>query len=398
MKVQKLPLFNLLFLFSLGYIYFFIFSPTLPMLSEHFQVSVGEAQLTMTIFLLGFAISQLIYAPIANAFGRKKAIYFGCILAILGALMALYAYKINAFTFFLTARLIMAFGACVGTVLVYTMIADVYNLKHRKIKIIYLTLMLAVMNNVAVFIGGFLLDYLGVNWIFYFLILYAVLVLISSYFLPETAEEINIKHLRIEVFCKKYLVALKDPRIFIFGLISGFMAASIISFATVAPFIMMNQMKMSATDYGTWMLVTSIGLLVGSLFARFLAGKLSDFNTIVIFSICAVVSVFVMFLVFVFGFINPYTLFFPVTVYYIFIIIIFPNSAAMAIEHAVDKATSSSAFAFVYLMLATLTLFVMNILHEKRAFAIPLNFLVFMCAIAILLVIAKGAKCDRKKT
>ena len=48
-----------------------IFAPALPEIAQYFHISQGHSQLTITLFLLGYAIGQLIYGPLANRFGRR---------------------------------------------------------------------------------------------------------------------------------------------------------------------------------------------------------------------------------------------------------------------------------------------------------------------------------------
>ena len=45
--------------------------PALPEIADYFGKSVGATQLVVTSFLLGYAIGQLIYGPLANHYGRK---------------------------------------------------------------------------------------------------------------------------------------------------------------------------------------------------------------------------------------------------------------------------------------------------------------------------------------
>src|SRR5690606_37800376 len=66
-----------------------LFTPSFPLLVRDFGLSAGETQFTVTIFLVGYALGQLPYGPLANRFGRKKALYAGLVLALAGTLLAL---------------------------------------------------------------------------------------------------------------------------------------------------------------------------------------------------------------------------------------------------------------------------------------------------------------------
>ena len=66
-----------------------IMTPALPAIADFFGRSVGTTQLAVTSFLLGYALGQLIYGPIANRHGRKIALYIGIAIATLGSLFSI---------------------------------------------------------------------------------------------------------------------------------------------------------------------------------------------------------------------------------------------------------------------------------------------------------------------
>jgi MFS family permease len=377
-------------MFSLGYVYMFIFSATLPQMSVHFSVTSAIAQLTMTVYLLGFCLSQLIYAPISNAFGRKKALYFGSTLALIGTFLSLIFFHLRHYEAFLIARFIMALGACVGTVLAFTMIADVYSAKERKIRFTYLSMTLAIMLNLSIFTGGWIMKFFGIEGVFYFLFLFSLLVLYNIYHLPETAKEINIKHIHPKRVLKNYSIALKQPQLWIFALLVGCITASLYSFSTIAPFISVHVLKISAVSYGNWTLLTSLGIFFGPLCARLLTSYLPTFRAIVIFNLIALFLAAVMFILFFHGYVNVYDFFILTTFYYFLISVIFPNAGTLALQDATDTASSSSVFAFLYVGMSFLWLCLTSLLHEQKAYEVPLNFLLLMVIAALLSIVAKG--------
>lgn len=72
--VDKPQFMILLFLVSFASVGAVLFTPALPSITSFFQVSVGQAQLTITSYLIGYALGQLPYGPLANRFGRKKTL------------------------------------------------------------------------------------------------------------------------------------------------------------------------------------------------------------------------------------------------------------------------------------------------------------------------------------
>lgn len=68
----KLSFVTLLLLISFASVNAVLFTPALPSITAFFGITEHAAQQTITSFLVGYAIGQLIYGPTANRYGRKK--------------------------------------------------------------------------------------------------------------------------------------------------------------------------------------------------------------------------------------------------------------------------------------------------------------------------------------
>ena len=54
-----------------------MYLPALPVISAQFGVPAGSAQMTLSTYILGFALGQLFYGPMADSLGRKPVILGG---------------------------------------------------------------------------------------------------------------------------------------------------------------------------------------------------------------------------------------------------------------------------------------------------------------------------------
>src|SRR5690348_11287314 len=113
----------LLLLISFGAFTATLFTPALPELARYFQISEAKAELTMSLFMVGYAIGQLPYGPIANRYGRKKAIFIGLGCAMFGTI---FSYVAFSFWCLCLGRFIQALGAAVGLKITFTMIGDLH--------------------------------------------------------------------------------------------------------------------------------------------------------------------------------------------------------------------------------------------------------------------------------
>ncbi|HVW98873.1 MAG TPA: MFS transporter, partial [Candidatus Babeliaceae bacterium] len=156
----KLPFFILLLMVSYGTVGALLFTPALPEIQMFFQVSVGKVQSTVTIYLIGFALGQLPYGPLAKGWGRKKALRLGIILGILGSVLCGLSSVFQSFEFLVFARFLQALGASAGLKITYTMIADVYDQSKATQVISRIIMTFSLVPGIAIAIGGLLTEFI----------------------------------------------------------------------------------------------------------------------------------------------------------------------------------------------------------------------------------------------
>src|SRR5579864_3340030 len=97
---------------------------SLPALAKDLGIGAGEAQLTLTTYLFGFAIGQAFYGPIVDRFGRKPPLYFGMGLYGLSSLGCGLAPSLHVLMAF---RFTQALGACSGGVVSRAIVRDLFS-------------------------------------------------------------------------------------------------------------------------------------------------------------------------------------------------------------------------------------------------------------------------------
>lgn len=252
-----------------------IFTPALPEIAEYFQISLGHSQLTITLFLLGYAIGQLIYGPLSNRFGRKPAFFIGVFISTVGSIISIISEPLHSFTFLILGRLLEALGSSAGLVIAFTIINDHYYPEQARRVIAYLMLAFAIVPGVAVFIGGLLVT--RWEWIscFYFLLIYGLLLAIPAALLKETAGTLDHHALRIRQIGRNYSLAFKNKllrNVTFFFALSGM---GIYTYIATAPLIAIDYFKMSPAVYGVVGLTPFIGTALGSIASVRLSSLLS---------------------------------------------------------------------------------------------------------------------------
>lgn len=60
-----------------------MYLPALPVIAKEFGVELGQVQMTLSAYIMGFAIGQLFYGPMADSLGRKPVILWGTLVFML---------------------------------------------------------------------------------------------------------------------------------------------------------------------------------------------------------------------------------------------------------------------------------------------------------------------------
>ncbi|MCK5622782.1 MAG: MFS transporter, partial [Alphaproteobacteria bacterium] len=95
--------------------------PSLPSLVDYFATDVASVQLTLSVFLAGFAVGQLFYGPLSDRFGRRPVMLAGVAIFTLASVACMLATSIEML---IAARLVQAIGACAGPVLARAVVRD----------------------------------------------------------------------------------------------------------------------------------------------------------------------------------------------------------------------------------------------------------------------------------
>lgn len=375
----KLPFFTLLLLISFASVNAVLFTPALPNITHFFGINEDVAQLTITWFLVGYALGQLLYGPIANRFGRKPALYVGITLQITSSLLCVVAGLMHFYGLLVVGRFMLALGSGVGLKMTFTLVNECYEPKMASQKISYLMLAFAITPGLGVALGGFLNTYWGWMSCFYASALYGLILLIFVTQLPETQKKLDLHALNIHHLISGYGVQFKNLNLVVYALLMGGATCFIYIFAALAPFIAMNIFGMRSDAYGMANCLPPIGLILGSITSARLSQKYT-LNTIMQagnwITVAGVVLMFLMMLNHLPIFIS---LFFPMVVMYFGLCFIMANASVLALQNVADKSHGAAVMSFINMGSATLIVLSMA-LFPIKVFLLPSVYLV-LCVV-----------------
>jgi MFS transporter, DHA1 family, multidrug resistance protein len=244
-----------------------ILTPAMPGLIGTFSTEAGNVQLTLSLFLLGMAVSQLVLGPLSDRFGRRPVMLAGLAITVVANFAALAATSITGLVI---ARVLQAFGATCGIVIARAVIRDLYERDRAASMIGWVTMAMVVAPMIAPLIGGALDTAYGWQAIFVFVGLFTVAVLIwTALQLPEThAGPVSEGFAR---FLSDAAGLLRSPLFVGYALVSAFNSAMFFTFIGGAPHVVVTIMHRSSAEYGTWFLIMSLTYMAGN----FAAGRWS---------------------------------------------------------------------------------------------------------------------------
>ncbi|HHF3195880.1 multidrug effflux MFS transporter [Vibrio sp. CCB-PB317] len=247
---------------SVGQLSMGLVMPSLPWIAKDFSISLDQAQLLVSIYLLGFGPSQFIYGPVSDALGRKKVLLTGLLIAMSGLLMIIYLSDI--FTGMVMGRFLQGLGTGCCAVLARASTRDRFSGDELPVAMSYIAMAASITPLIAPVIGGFINFHFGWSMVFISLLGYVSLawVIIAFKFTETIAKRSVIPSPRNMLFQYRDLVT---SRYFMsFASISWLNFSLMITTVSVMPFIMQDQIGMTSDQYAMWALIPALGMLGGT--------------------------------------------------------------------------------------------------------------------------------------
>lgn len=361
-----------------------LFTPALPAIALWFHISESAAGSAMSLFLLGYALGNLPYGPLAKRYGRKGAIYCGIGMTIFSCGLILIAGHYHLWNLFLIGRFLSALGSSVGMKIAFTIIADVFNKEEATKKVAIATLAFATAPSLAIALGGYLTASFGWQSCFYALIAYSISLLTLSLFLRETAPSLDPQALKPAHIMNGYQRKFKNRTLVYCGLILGGVTSITYLFSTIAPFLAINRLHVSPQHYGLMNCIPPLGLIGGSFASHWLASRRSKLSAIALGSTISLAASALMLMLFLTGAISLWTLFIPISLIYFGTSLIFSNASSFAMDHIQDKSNGSAVMGFINLLVATSAVLIAESLHSPHPTLLPLLFIALSVCIIII--------------
>ncbi|WP_051340883.1 multidrug effflux MFS transporter [Azospirillum halopraeferens] len=249
-----------------------LYLPSLPTLVRVFESDIATVQLTLSVFLVGFAVSMLVYGPLADRFGRRPVLIGGVAIFLAASAACTLATTIEQL---IAARFVQALGACCGPVVARAIVRDVFGRDRAATVLAYMTMAMALAPAVGPVLGGALIEVFGWRSNFVVLTLIAVAVLAAVLMLlAETNVHRDPEALRPARLLRNYLTLLGNRTYVGCVLTSAFSYSGIFAFISGSSFVLVNGLGLSPGEYGASFGAVVLGYMGGSYVAGRISGRL----------------------------------------------------------------------------------------------------------------------------
>jgi DHA1 family bicyclomycin/chloramphenicol resistance-like MFS transporter len=236
-----------------------MYLPALPTLVTDLTTDVKHVELTVSTFLLGFSLAQLIWGPVGDRYGRRLPIALSMLLFCVGSVGCAMSGSIEQI---LVWRVIQAIGACAGPVLARAMVRDLYAQERSAQMLSVLILMMAIAPLLGPLVGGQLLTIWSWRAIFWVLAACGLIGCAGILTLPETLPRERRRIEPVSQMLANYLRLLCNPRLIGYALVGAFFYGGCYAFIAGTPFAYVDYYHVPARLYGFLVGGNIIGLML----------------------------------------------------------------------------------------------------------------------------------------
>jgi DHA1 family bicyclomycin/chloramphenicol resistance-like MFS transporter len=317
-----------------------MYLPSLPAIAHAFNTSTAGTQLTISSYLIGFAIGQLIYGPISDRYGRKPVLLgavavfcaasFGCMVS-------------TSIEMLIAFRTVQALGGCGGVVLARAVVRDLYSGARAGRELSLISMVMALAPVVAPLIGGVLQT--GFGWRANFVVLTATGLMIAAavwWRLPETLAQ-RAEAASPVAIARTFGGFLRDGSFIAHAGLVVLVFSGLFAWISASAFVLQDLYGLSSLAFGIVFAIGSAGFLVGSAVASHYVGRLGLDRVIGLGVVAQAIGGLLMVAALLIGLRSAMSLVAPMAIYLAGLGLVLPQAIAGAMQPYRDRAGAASS-------------------------------------------------------
>ena len=264
-----------------------IFLPSLPTIASEFGIDKAQATLNINLYTIALALSFAFLGPLTDVVKKRTLLMYGSIACMISYLLCGFAvniYMIDA------GRLILAVGSGLIIITAQTWIGDRSGKDELLGRLAWFSLLVALAPMLAPVLGGVVTDYFSWRWNFWLMLILTMFVVVVIFLIKNRKEEkqpgkVNLNPI---ILLKTYREIILNTALFRISLIilTLFMLQG--AFLAFSSFLLIDDMGLTASQFGLLSLIFAGSMLVGRFPTMFLEKRFS-IRQVMLFNIVVVV-------------------------------------------------------------------------------------------------------------
>jgi len=250
---------------AIGPISMALYTPAMPEIVHAFGTTESAVKMSLSLYFAGFAFAQLVCGPISDGLGRRPVTIAFMAIYTLSSFLAVFAPNIETL---IVARLLQGIGAAAGVSMARAVVRDLFTHDQSTRIMNLIGIILAAGPALSPTIGGLVMEAFG--WHSVFVVMAGagvVLALVTQFALKETVAR-DLSRIQPRALAASYWKLLSNARFMTASLTNAGAPGALYALATMLPFVLMNRVGLTPSQFGLAMLFQSASFFIGSLTVR----------------------------------------------------------------------------------------------------------------------------------
>lgn len=225
-----------------------MYLPGFPALAKDLNTTIDKVQLSLTAYLVGISIGQILYGPLLDRFGRKAPLYVGLFIYVAASVGCAFTHSVSAL---IAMRFLQALGGCAGIVAAQALVRDLFPVRQTAQAFSMITLVIAVSPMIAPTVGGYVTAAFGWSSIFLVLACITLGIIGAVYFLLPTGKIADASmSLMPKAVLSNFYSVVRQPQFLIYTAAGGLATAAPFAYIAGSSDVFINIYQFTEQQYG----------------------------------------------------------------------------------------------------------------------------------------------------
>lgn len=265
-----------------------LYLPALPAMTQGFGAAMSQAQLTLTALLLAFGLSQMVWGPLSDRFGRRPVLLVGMLLYVVASVGSTFSASMDQL---IVWRALQGVAMGAGVMCARAIVRDLYApVDGARIMSKGLT-GLGVIACASAPLGGLLAQSLGWRVALMALAVFgAGTLLVVALRFEETLAQKNPRALEPVTLLRTWWTILQNPTFWAFTLLATTSYGGLFTFLAASSFVFIQVLGLSQPAYGLAMFTMSLSYILGTFICRRLLPRFGVRKTVALAGVCTLTA------------------------------------------------------------------------------------------------------------